>query len=248
MSHQLRLGERITQIKTPGIPHMFMVHEDFLCTTSKWCKTQLQATREPIEDSECSVCHTTFRPLDTVVFCRAKCGKNFHKECVYEWKWRHMANSEEFEDHGAGDDDETQTDREFARAQLGMNPIDAGLVNATPEPPDPPGSPVNSDEASDILSGPVIRIQLDTPHGIYTVHEDVILSSSRYIKQRHPRRKLMQGECLICHEDMESHENLIWCQGGCGQNYHDSCMQEWIATSGKNIYPEDVPCPYCREP
>lgn len=56
-------------------------------------------------------------------------------------------------------------------------------------------------------------------------------------------RKLIEGECPICYDELNSeNDEIVYCKASCGNNVHKACMQSWIqvATRGK------ATCPYCR--
>ncbi len=42
-------------------------------------------TRKPI-DGECPICVFDMEPSEEIVWCKASCGQNFHKECFEHWK------------------------------------------------------------------------------------------------------------------------------------------------------------------
>lgn len=41
--------------------------------------------RKPV-DGECPICVFSMEPGEGIVWCRASCGQNFHKECFDQWK------------------------------------------------------------------------------------------------------------------------------------------------------------------
>jgi hypothetical protein len=41
-------------------------------------------TRKPIE-GECPICYSEFEDGEDVVYCKAACGNNIHKECMVSW-------------------------------------------------------------------------------------------------------------------------------------------------------------------
>jgi hypothetical protein len=43
------------------------------------------STRKPI-DGECPICVFDMEPDEDIVWCKASCGQNFHKDCFEQWK------------------------------------------------------------------------------------------------------------------------------------------------------------------
>lgn len=41
--------------------------------------------RKPI-DGECPICVFEMEPTEEIVWCKAACGQNFHRECFEQWK------------------------------------------------------------------------------------------------------------------------------------------------------------------
>jgi hypothetical protein len=43
------------------------------------------------------------------------------------------------------------------------------------------------------------------------------------------RRSILDEDCSICSISLnpESMENLVWCKGACGNNFHKSCFDQW---------------------
>ncbi|KAH8821202.1 putative RING finger domain protein [Xylogone sp. PMI_703] len=56
-------------------------------------------------------------------------------------------------------------------------------------------------------------------------------------------RKPIEGDCPICMMEMETQEEIVWCQGACGNNVHKNCFQQWAKTKTG-----EVKCVYCRTP
>jgi hypothetical protein len=80
------LGRKFVKFRIGSSKRHFTVHEDLLCTNSKTFKKRLQKGRKTLS-GECSICHEELKAeIDDVTFCRSGCGKNFHEECINEWR------------------------------------------------------------------------------------------------------------------------------------------------------------------
>ena len=68
-------------------------------------------------------------------------------------------------------------------------------------------------------------------------------ANSKLFKQRRQRhRKAIEGECSICHEDLDAAlEDITFCKSTCGQNIHQQCLDEWESSQVG-----DATCPMCR--
>jgi hypothetical protein len=77
----------------------------------------------------------------------------------------------------------------------------------------------------------------------FSVHEDLLCANSRVFKTRLQKdRKKIEGECAICHEDLNSSKaDVTFCRASCGQNVHEKCMEQWIAMPGP------TKCPLCQK-
>ena len=64
----------------------FAVHEDLLCSSSKYFKRKLRKSRKPVE-GDCSVCTEDIAGFTEISYCKA-CGQNFHTKCIDEWLQR----------------------------------------------------------------------------------------------------------------------------------------------------------------
>jgi hypothetical protein len=42
-----------------------------------------------------------------------------------------------------------------------------------------------------------------------------------------PIRKSLDAACYVCLDDFEGPEGAVWCRGGCGQNVHAECFENW---------------------
>ncbi|EME38825.1 hypothetical protein DOTSEDRAFT_57162 [Dothistroma septosporum NZE10] len=57
------------------------------------------------------------------------------------------------------------------------------------------------------------------------------------------RKKLT--DCPICCEDFEpdnGDEKVVYCRAACGNNIHEECFMQWVATKGGS----NATCPFCR--
>ena len=64
----------------------FAVHEDLLCSSSKYFKRKLQKSRKPVE-GDCSVCTEDVAGFTQISYCKG-CGQNFHTKCIDDWLQR----------------------------------------------------------------------------------------------------------------------------------------------------------------
>jgi hypothetical protein len=62
---------------------LFTIHEDLLCSSSKYFKEELQESRKAIE-GDCSICTEDVAGFTPVDFCES-CGQNFHTKCIDDW-------------------------------------------------------------------------------------------------------------------------------------------------------------------
>jgi hypothetical protein len=76
------------------------------------------------------------------------------------------------------------------------------------------------------------------------VHEDLLCANSAFFKSRLQKtRKAIDGECPICHDDMDAMtDDVTFCRAKCGQNMHEKCMEQWSDTR-----PAPATCPMCRK-
>ncbi|KAH5733575.1 hypothetical protein HBI17_206500 [Parastagonospora nodorum] len=80
----------------------------------------------------------------------------------------------------------------------------------------------------------------------FVVHEDLVCAHSRFFKKKLQNvRKPLEGECSICHEEFDPCKgDIAFCQGSCGQNIHNECIQQWSRTQRAG----STTCPMCRKP
>jgi hypothetical protein len=76
------------------------------------------------------------------------------------------------------------------------------------------------------------------------VHEDLICAYSAYLKLKlQNNRKPVEGECAICHEDLDpTVDDITFCRAECGQSVHEDCMNDW-----KRLQNASTTCPMCRK-
>jgi hypothetical protein len=74
----------------------------------------------------------------------------------------------------------------------------------------------------------------------------LLCSHSPYFREKLQNgRKAIEGECPICHEEMDStRKEITFCAPGCGANMHYECMKSW--KEQKSARREAVTCPLCR--
>ena len=76
-------------------------------------------------------------------------------------------------------------------------------------------------------------------------------SSITMAGQKIPGENVIRGECVICFEDMEIGEHIVWSESqSCRHVYHKECMVAFLAhkrRSQKEVKLDDNPCPTCRQ-
>jgi hypothetical protein len=101
----------------------------------------------------------------------------------------------------------------------------------------------------DRLGRRIARITIGEEKRIFPVHEELLCTSSLYFRDRlQKNRKLIEGECSICHEDMHTEtEEITYCQT-CGANFHYNCIKQWEAGNMARdpALVAGVMCPLCR--
>jgi len=66
-----------------------------------------------------------------------------------------------------------------------------------------------------------------------------------------PAREVDENDvCPICHDplliDGNKKKNNAWCQSGCGQSFHVSCMHHWVEHRSTTLGEKQITCPMCR--
>jgi hypothetical protein len=76
----------------------------------------------------------------------------------------------------------------------------------------------------------------------FSIHEDLLCANSEFFRQRFQKtRKAVEGECSICHEDLDPRkDDVTFCSSTCGQNVHVKCIEQW-----NGIRPIHT-CPLCQ--
>ncbi|KAJ4987315.1 SWIM zinc finger protein [Stagonosporopsis vannaccii] len=85
----------------------------------------------------------------------------------------------------------------------------------------------------------VVSFRLNNFPRHYTVHNDLICRTSAYFRSRlQMKRKPVYDACSICFEDQDPgiHDITFW--STCGQNFHETCIDEWSETGST--------CPMCK--
>ncbi|KAH7085333.1 hypothetical protein BKA63DRAFT_559969 [Paraphoma chrysanthemicola] len=87
-----------------------------------------------------------------------------------------------------------------------------------------------------------IQVKVSNSERLFATHEDLICANSKLFKRRlQGDRKVVEGECTICHEDLDPKKDDITFCTSCGQNVHEKCMEQWNqARAGTTT------CPLCR--
>jgi hypothetical protein len=59
-------------------------------------------------------------------------------------------------------------------------------------------------------------------------------------------RKPVEGECPVCWDPFLETQTILYCKTTCGNNFHKSCIVEWLTTPANRQHP--LKCPMCRAP
>jgi hypothetical protein len=101
----------------------------------------------------------------------------------------------------------------------------------------------------DRLGRRIVRITIGEEKKVVPVHEELLCTSSLYFRDRLQKtRKPVEGECSICHENMDTDkEEIAYCHT-CGGNVHFDCIKQWEARNKarKPVREDGVICPLCR--
>ncbi|KAI4648444.1 uncharacterized protein J4E79_010066 [Alternaria viburni] len=89
------------------------------------------------------------------------------------------------------------------------------------------------------FGGRLLRLQVGPQRRNFSAHEDMLCMRSKVFKDRfQPARKDVEGECVICHEDLDAAvKTLTYCKT-CGNHLHQDCIKQWNNTNST--------CPICR--
>ncbi|OAK95111.1 hypothetical protein IQ06DRAFT_232464 [Phaeosphaeriaceae sp. SRC1lsM3a] len=90
------------------------------------------------------------------------------------------------------------------------------------------------------------RLQIGNTKEPFTIHEELICSQSPYFRERLQKgRKPIEGECPICHENMNpTRTDITFCRVSCGANIHSDCLEKWKMQS--SFLMRSTTCPMCR--
>lgn len=93
------------------------------------------------------------------------------------------------------------------------------------------------------LGRKIVQFKTSNSKRQFKIHED-LCNDSKFFKQRLQKaRKDVDGECPICHEDLDPNkEDVTFCRASCGQNLHEECMEQWM--QAQTVPPR---CPLCRK-
>jgi len=85
----------------------------------------------------------------------------------------------------------------------------------------------------------MLRLYVGPSRRIFSMHADMLCDQSTFFKnQVQESRQVIEGECVICHEDLDPVAlNLTYCKT-CGNNVHENCIDKWNKI--------DNTCPICR--
>lgn len=77
----------------------------------------------------------------------------------------------------------------------------------------------------------------------FTVHEDLVCVSPFFRNLLQPRRKTVEGDCVVCHEPLDPDvKQLTYCSTSCGNNFHLSCIELC-----QDVQVGLFKCPLCRQ-
>ena len=57
-------------------------------------------------------------------------------------------------------------------------------------------------------------------------------------------RRVLEGDCSICCEDLVSGGDTVWCRAQCRQNFHADCIGLWHASQEADDRGKACPCWY----
>jgi hypothetical protein len=92
----------------------------------------------------------------------------------------------------------------------------------------------------------MVRLRIGHTKETFAIYEELLCSHSSYFREKLQKgRKAIEGECTICHEEMDpTRQELTFCKPGCGGNMHYKCMESWKGL--KTARSEAITCPLCR--
>lgn len=86
---------------------------------------------------------------------------------------------------------------------------------------------------------------------VFTFNEDLLCGSPYFRRKLQPHRKPIEGDCYICHDVLDqtgkelSHlAGLTYCEGPCGSNFHQACVDEWQRHTPAGT---SLRCPLCLQ-
>jgi hypothetical protein len=89
------------------------------------------------------------------------------------------------------------------------------------------------------FGGRLVCLKVGPQRRKFSAHEDMLCMRSKFFKDWfQTARKDVEGECVICHEDLDAVVKTITYCKSCGNNLHQACMEQWFDTSST--------CPTCR--
>ncbi|KAL5120335.1 hypothetical protein ACEQ8H_001625 [Pleosporales sp. CAS-2024a] len=103
----------------------------------------------------------------------------------------------------------------------------------------------------------IVRFKIPSVDRRFTVHEDLICRTSALFKRElqknrkyiHHSAQTSTSDCVVCHEPLDpTLKDITYC-ATCGQNIHDTCIEQWKraynrpSSSSSSSLPT---CPMCR--
>jgi hypothetical protein len=89
------------------------------------------------------------------------------------------------------------------------------------------------------FGGRFLRLHVGQRKRLFSAHEDLLCARSAYFKNRFQKtRREIEGECVICHEELDAFKQTVTYCKACGNNLHQDCMKQWVEKNNT--------CPTCR--
>jgi hypothetical protein len=88
-------------------------------------------------------------------------------------------------------------------------------------------------------------LNIGRTRAMFVIHEDLLCLHSPFFREKlQPRRREIEGDCSICHEELSPGvKELTFCSDSCGCNFHYDCVEQWKAQTAQG---EITRCPLCR--
>ncbi|CAN9163875.1 unnamed protein product [Alternaria alternata] len=89
------------------------------------------------------------------------------------------------------------------------------------------------------FGGRLLRPHVGPKRRQFSAHEDMLCKQSTFFKNQFQTvRKDIEGECVVCHEDLHALIQILTYCKTCGNNLHQDCMKQWFENNNT--------CPTCR--